>query len=200
ALITGASRGIGRAVALRLAREHARLALFARTEEDLQAVAAEVEASGGRALVLPGDARVEEDVARAVSQAVERLGGLNILVINAGAGKYGRLEEFSAADYDWIMETNMRSTFLFARYGVPHLKRHRPAHLVVVASVAGKKGLPNEAVYCASKHAQLGFAQALDHELRPAGVKVTTIAPGGVDTHFAFGTGRTPGDPRLAEM
>ena len=200
ALITGASRGIGRAVALRLAREGAQVALFARTVSDLEQVAQEVEAAGGRALVVPGDGRKEEDVVRAIQETIDKLGSLDILVINAGVGKYGPLESFSASDYDWIMETNMRSTFLFARHAVPYLKERRRGHLVVVASVAGRKGLPHEAVYCASKHAQVGFAQALDYELRPVGVKVTTIAPGGVNTHFALGTGRTPGDPKLAEM
>ena len=201
ALVTGASRGIGRAVAVRLARSGARgVALFARTEADLRAVAAEIESAGSRAVVIPGDARREEDVARAVATTVSELGRLDVLVINAGVGKYGPLETFSAADYDWIMETNMRSTFLFTRHAVPHLKAQRSGHVVVIASVAGKKGLPHEAVYCASKHAQVGFAQALDHELRPHGVKVSVIAPGGVDTHFAFGTGRTPGDPRLREL
>lgn len=201
ALVTGASRGIGRAVAVRLAREGARaVALFARTETDLRAVAAEVEAAGSRALVLPGDGRREADVARAVETTLSSLGRLDILVLNAGVGKYGPLESFTAEDYDWIMETNMRSTFLFARHAVPHLKARGSGHIVVVASVAGKKGLPNEAVYCASKHAQVGFAQALDYELRPHGVKVTTVAPGGVNTHFAFGTGRTPGDPKLQEF
>lgn len=200
ALVTGASRGIGRAVAVRLAREGARVALFARTEPDLRAVAGEVESAGGRALVIVGDGRKEEDVCRAVEQTIGTLGRLDVLVINAGVGKYGPIEEFTPEDYDWIMDTNMRSTFLFARYAAPHLKQQGSGHVVVVASVAGKKGLPNEAVYCASKHAQVGFAQALDYELRPHGVKVTTIAPGGVNTHFAFGTGRTPGDPKLQEF
>lgn len=200
ALVTGASRGIGRSVAFRLAREGARVALFSRTESDLRAVAGEVESAGSQALVIAGDGRKEEDVARAVEETIGKLGGLDLLVINAGVGKYGPIEEFSAEDYDWIMDTNMRSTFLFARYAVPHLKQQRSGHVVVVASVAGKKGLPNEAVYCASKHAQVGFAQALDYELRPLGVKVTTIAPGGVNTYFAFGTGRTPGDPKLLEF
>ncbi|MEW6046531.1 MAG: SDR family NAD(P)-dependent oxidoreductase [Bacillota bacterium] len=200
ALVTGASRGIGRSVAVRLAHEGARVALFARTESDLRAVAAEVESAGSQALVIAGDGRKEEDVARAVDKTAGKLGRLDILVINAGVGKYGPLEAFSAEEYDWIMDTNMRSTFLFARYGIPHLKRQGAGHVVVVASVAGKKGLPNEAVYCASKHAQVGFAQALDYELRPHGIKVTTIAPGGVNTYFAFGTGRTPGDPKLQEF
>ncbi|WP_324716542.1 SDR family NAD(P)-dependent oxidoreductase [Carboxydochorda subterranea] len=199
ALITGASRGIGRSVAIRLAREGVHAALFARTEPDLRAVAGAVQAQGARALVLPGDGRRVEDVQRAIAATIETLGGFDILVINAGVGKYGPLEAFSPDDYDWIMETNMRSTFLFARFAVPHLKRQGSGHVVIVASVAGKKGLPNEAVYCASKHAQVGFAQALDYELRPHGVKVTTIAPGGVHTHFALGTGRTPGDPQLEE-
>ncbi|HEY8426663.1 MAG TPA: SDR family NAD(P)-dependent oxidoreductase [Limnochordales bacterium] len=200
ALVTGASRGIGRAVAVRLAREGASVTLFARTESDLRAVAGEVEAAGGRALVVVGDGRKEEDVRRAVQETLGTFGRLDVLVINAGVGKYGPLEEFSADDYDWIMDTNMRSTFLFARHAVPHLKQQGSGYVVVVASVAGKKGLPNEAVYCASKHAQVGFAQALDYELRPHGVKVTTIAPGGVNTYFAFGTGRTPGDPKLQEF
>jgi 3-oxoacyl-[acyl-carrier protein] reductase len=112
-------------------------------------------------------------------------------------GKYGPLLDFTPSDYDWIMDTNMRASFLVTRAFLPTLLAKGSGDLVFVASVAGLKGLPHEAVYCASKFAQVGFAQALDHELRERGIRVSVVAPGGVRTEFAFGTGRTPDDPRL---
>ncbi|GLV48843.1 hypothetical protein TJA_19460 [Thermus sp. LT1-2-5] len=113
------------------------------------------------------------------------------------SGKYGPILDFTPADYDWIMDTNMRTSFLVTRAFLPPLLQKGSGDLVFIASVAGLRGLPQEAVYCASKFAQVGFAQALDHELRPKGIRVSVVAPGGVNTEFAWGTGRTPGDPRL---
>jgi 3-oxoacyl-[acyl-carrier protein] reductase len=99
-----------------------------------------------------------------------------------------------------MMNTNMRASFLCTSTFLPAMLERGEGWVIFVASVAGLKGLPNESVYCASKFAQVGFAQALDYETREHGVKVIVIAPGGVHTHFAFGSGRTPGDPSLDNM
>ena len=197
AVITGASRGIGRAIALALARRGADLVLAARDRERLEAVAREVEALGRRALPVAGDLRREEAVEALRQEALKAFGTVDIVVNNAGVGKYGPLLDFTPADYDWIMDANMRASFLVTRAFLPTLLQKGAGDLVFVASVAGLKGLPHEAVYCASKFAQVGFAQALDHELREKGIRVSVVAPGGVHTEFAFGTGRTPEDPRL---
>ncbi len=200
ALITGASRGIGRATARALAAAGADLVLTARTETDLRAAADEVEALGRRALVVPADASQADDVARLEAAAIGAFGRVDILVNNAGVGKYGPLTEQTIDDYDWMMNTNMRSSFLCTRAFLPGMLARQRGWIVFVASVAGLKGLPNEAVYCATKFAQVGFAQALDYETRERGIKVSVVAPGGVHTHFGIGTGRTAGDPMLARM
>ncbi|RTG95901.1 SDR family oxidoreductase [Thermus scotoductus] len=197
AVVTGASRGIGRAIALALARRGADVVLAARDQARLSAVAGEIAALGRKAVVAAGDLRREEAVEALREAALSAFGTVDIVVNNAGVGKYGPLSDFSPEDYDWIMDTNMRASFLVTRAFLPTLLEKGSGDLVFVASVAGLKGLPHEAVYCASKFAQVGFAQALDHELRERGVRVSVVAPGGVKTEFAFGTGRTPGDPRL---
>ena len=117
-----------------------------------------------------------------------------------GVGKYGPLNTLSVEDYDWMMNSNMRSSFLCTSAFLPGMLEREEGWVVFVGSVAGLKGLPNESIYCATKFAQMGFAQALDYETREQGVKVSVIAPGGVHTHFAFGTGRTQGDPMLENM
>ncbi|MCU0513761.1 MAG: SDR family oxidoreductase [Anaerolineae bacterium] len=200
ALITGASRGIGRAVALSLAQAGAHIVLTARTEADLQQLAGEITALGVQALAAVSDLTQAADVARVQQQVQDTFGQVDILVNNAGVGKYGTIDQVSVEEYDWMMNTNMRSTFLCTKAFLPAMLERRAGHVVFVGSVAGLRGLPNEAVYCASKHAQYGFATALDHEVRDRGVKVSYIAPGGVHTYFAFGTGRNPDDPKLQEF
>ena len=200
AVVTGASRGIGEATALTLAQAGADVVMTARTGDELAALAERLERMGVAALAVTADLTREEDVARLLAAALERFGRVNILVNNAGVGKYGPLASLSAADYDWMMNTNMRSSFLCTAAFLPGMLERRQGWVVFVSSVAGLKGLPNESVYCATKFAQMGFAQALDYETREQGVKVSVVAPGGVGTHFAFGTGRTPGDPSLEAM
>ena len=176
------------------------MVMTARTGDELAALAERLERMGVAALAVTADLTREEDVARLLAAALERFGRVNILVNNAGVGKYGPLASLSAADYDWMMNTNMRSSFLCTAAFLPGMLERRQGWVVFVSSVAGLKGLPNESVYCATKFAQMGFAQALDYETREQGVKVSVVAPGGVGTHFAFGTGRTPGDPSLEAM
>lgn len=200
ALITGAGRGIGRAIALAFAREGARVVVTSRTGEELDQVVAQVQAMGGQGLAVPGDATQEADVLRVVGAALAAYGRIDILVNNAGIAYYKPLVETSAEEYDAMMDTNMRSTFLYTRHVVPHMMERRQGIIILVSSMAGVRGFANEAVYCATKHAQMGFAAALDKELRPYNIKVGTLNPGGVNTTFAIGTGRTAGDPRIAAM
>lgn len=200
ALVAGASRGIGAATSEALAKAGAAVVLAARSGEELKILAGRLQDLGAPALAVPADLTQEADVARLKAAALDRFGRVDILVNNAGVGKYGPLSTLTAADYDWMMNTNMRSSFLCTQAFLPGMLARREGWIVFVGSVAGLKGLPNEAVYCASKFAQMGFAQALDYETREQGVKVSVVAPGGVHTHFAFGTGRTPGDPMLDGM
>ena len=200
AMVTGASRGIGEATALTLAQAGADVIVTARNGDELTALAERLERMGVAALPVAADLTLEEDVDRLRDAALARFGRVDILINNAGVGKYGPLASLSAADYDWMMNTNMRSSFLCTSAFLPGMLARRQGWVVFVSSVAGLKGLPNESVYCATKFAQMGFAQALDYETREQGVKVSVVAPGGVGTHFAFGTGRTPGDPMLDAM
>ncbi len=200
AMVTGASRGIGEATALTLAQAGADVIVTARNSDELAALAERLERMGVAALPVAADLTLEEDVDRLRDAVLARFGRVDILINNAGVGKYGPLASLSAADYDWMMNTNMRSSFLCTSAFLPGMLARRQGWVVFVSSVAGLKGLPNESVYCATKFAQMGFAQALDYETREQGVKVSVVAPGGVGTHFAFGTGRTPGDPMLDAM
>jgi NADP-dependent 3-hydroxy acid dehydrogenase YdfG len=200
ALVTGASRGIGEATALTLGLAGANVVVTARTAEELEQLAGRLSEMDVKALAVPADLTQAGDVERLKETVLTHFSRVDILVNNAGVGKYGPLSSLTVEDYDWMMDTNMRSSFLCTHAFLPGMLENRSGWVVFIASVAGLKGLPHESVYCATKFAQVGFAQSLDYETREMGVRVSVIAPGGVHTHFAFGTGRTPGEPKLEEM
>lgn len=191
ALITGASAGIGWASAVALAQEGASLALTARRRQRLSELESAVKQAGGQAVSVVGDARQEDTAKQAVAAAIERFGSLDILINNVGMGNYKKLVDTSAEEYDEMLDTNVRSTFLFTRHAVPVMIKQRSGTVLMISSMAGIYGFAGEAVYCATKFAQVGFAQALDKELLPHGIKVGLICPGGVKTEFALGKGRT---------
>ncbi len=204
AVITGASRGIGKAIALAFAKEGMNVLLAARTADELEATAKACrkygERHGAQALAVIADVSKEAEVAK-LKKAADAAGqAIDIVVNNVGVGKFGNLMSMSSADYDLMMNSNMRSSFLVTRAFAPQMIARKSGHFVFIGSVAGLKPLPGEAVYCASKHAQTAFAHSMDYELRKHNVKVSVIAPGGVDTHFAFGKGRKPGMPILKNM
>ena len=191
ALITGASAGIGRASALALAGEGTSLVLTARRQERLDELVTQAKQVGGDATIVVGDAREEEIARQAVETAKDTFGSLDILINNVGVGNYKNLVDTSVEEYDEMMDSNMRSTFLFTRYAVPVMIEQGSGTILLISSMAGVYGFPGEAVYCSTKFAQVGFAQALDKELRLHGIKVGAICPGGVKTEFALGKGRT---------
>jgi NAD(P)-dependent dehydrogenase (short-subunit alcohol dehydrogenase family) len=200
-VVTGAGKGIGRATALTLAREGANVVVASRTKSDLDQLAAEMVACGteGKVLVVPADVSNEEDVDRLAKAAFGVFGQVDILVNNAGVGKNGTVTTLTTQDYDWIMNTNMRSTWLCTKAFMPPMLKRKSGNIIFICSVAGLMGLPNEPIYCATKFAQMGFAQSIDYEAYPNNVKVTAIAPGGVNTNYGFyNNSRTPGDPMLA--
>ena len=191
ALVTGASRGIGRAVAQMLAAAGVSLGLASRSGDDL----------GLDAVVArPCDVRNPADLEAIVGETVDRFGRLDILVANAGVGAYGPFLELSPEHLEEMIDVNVKGTLYAVRAALPHLLESGEADLVTIASEAGRRGLPLEAVYCASKFAQVGFTRAMDHELREQGVRCSNICPGGVATDFAMGRGRTPEMPELAGM
>ena len=200
ALITGASAGIGWASAMALAGEGASLVITARRQERLADLESAVHAAGGKAVSLLGDATDADTATRAVDLAVQTFGALDILINNVGVGNYKNLVDTSAEEYDEMMDSNMRSTFLFTRYAVPVMIKQGSGTILMISSMAGIYGFGGEAVYCATKFAQVGFVQALDKELRPHGIKVGAICPGGVKTEFALGKGRTEESVAESEM
>ena len=200
ALVTGASAGIGHATAIAIARRGANLVLTARREERLSQLAAEIESLGVQAAFHAGDAAEESTAQQAIALALDRFGHLDILINNAGAGNYKDLIDTSAADYDALMNANMRSGFLFSRHAAPHMIAQKSGIILFISSVAGLQGVAGESVYCATKFAQSGFAQALDAELRKHGIKVGAIFPGGVKSEFALGHGRTEDFIRNSRM
>jgi len=191
ALITGASAGIGQACARLLAQEGACLVLTARRQERLDQLKQEAEKLGTKAISVIGDAREESTAIKTVEAATQSFGRIDILINNTGVGNYKNLIDTSAGEYDDMMDTNVRSTFLFTRHTVPVMLKQKEGTVLMISSMAGIYGFGGEAVYCATKFAQVGFAQALDKELRAQGIKVGVICPGGVKTEFALGRGRT---------
>jgi NAD(P)-dependent dehydrogenase (short-subunit alcohol dehydrogenase family) len=191
AFVTGASRGIGAAVARALTGRGVRLGLASRSGDDLGIA---------DAVAGPCDVRDPEAVGSLVGRTVDRFGGIDIVVANAGVGSYGAFLDLPAEQLEEILDVNVKGTFHTLRAVLPHLLRSEAADVVTIASEAGRRGLPFEAAYCASKFAQVGLTRALDHELRPQGVRCTNVCPGGVATDFAMGRGRTAEMPELAGM
>ena len=200
AVITGTSSGIGQACARALAGEGAKLVLTARRQERLEKLKQQIESAGTKAVVVTGDAREEETAVRTVKAALEAFGRIDILVNNTGMGNYRKLVDTSAAEYDEMVDTNVRTTFLFTRHTVPVMLKQKSGTILMISSMAGVYGFGGEAVYCMTKFAQVGFAQALDRELRESGIKVGAICPGGVKTEFALGKGRTEQSVKQSNM
>jgi len=191
ALVTGASRGIGAAVAHALAAHGARLGLASRSGDDLGI---------DGAVARPCDVRRPEDLDALARETVERHGGIDILVANAGVGAYGPFLDLPPEQLEEMIDVNVKGTLYAVRAALPYLLESEAGDIVTLASEAGRRGLPLEAVYCASKFAQVGFTRALDHEVREHGIRCTNVCPGGVATDFAMGRGRTPEMPQLAGM
>jgi 3-oxoacyl-[acyl-carrier protein] reductase len=198
ALVTGASRGIGHATSLLLAQEGATVVAAARTKQDLDELVERITSRGGKAKGVICDATRASDVAACVNEAIRAYGRLDILVNNVGIGGYRPFLDWSEADYDRIMATNAKSTWLFSKEAIPHMLSQGGGNIVMVSSVAGLQGYPSEGIYCMSKFAQVALAQSLDREFYKQNIKVSLVCPGGVETHFAIGDGRTHGGPNMS--
>jgi NADP-dependent 3-hydroxy acid dehydrogenase YdfG len=191
ALVTGASRGIGASIARGLDDAGVRLGLASRSGDDLGIAGV---------VAQPCDVRDPASIESIVAATVERFGRLDILVVNAGVGAYGPFLDLPVDQLEEMIDINVKGAIYSVRAALPHLVRSDAADIVMIASEAGRRGLPLEAVYCSSKFAQVGLTRALDHELREQGVRCTNVCPGGVATDFAMGRGRTPDMPALDGM
>jgi NAD(P)-dependent dehydrogenase (short-subunit alcohol dehydrogenase family) len=190
AVITGASRGIGASVARILHGRGCNLGLASRSGSDLGLE---------RVVARPCDVRDLDALAALCDATAERFGGIDIVVPNAGVGAYGPFLELSREHLDEMLDVNLKGTVYAVRAALPHMLG-REGDIVTLASEAGRRGLPYEAVYCASKFGQVGLTRALDHELREQGIRCTNICPGGVATDFALDEGRGRPPEALAGM
>lgn len=183
-LITGASSGIGRVLAARLAREGARLALIARRADALEQVASGIRERGGDALSVPCDVADRGQVERAARAVLDRYGPVDLLVNNAGYGGHRSFLEWNLDDVDRMMRVNYLGAVQLTKQLLPGMVERGRGWIVFVASVAGQIGVPGESAYVASKFAMVGFAEALSLEVESAGVHVLTVCPGAIRTPF----------------
>ncbi len=182
AIVTGASRGIGRAVATTLAAQGVSVAISARSAEALHAVQQEIAANGGAAFPIVADLEDSNCGDTIVSQAIEQFGRLDILVNNAGIVHQGPILETSLEAWNRLMAVNARAPFLLCKAAVPHLQAAGGGTIIQIVSVIGVKGYVNQGVYTASKHALMGLSKVLAQEVQADNIRVHTILPGGVDT------------------
>jgi 3-oxoacyl-[acyl-carrier protein] reductase len=183
AVITGAGRGIGRAIAIELAKGGVRVALAARSRDQLEETARTI---GGAASVFPTDVRDDAQVLALFEQTASALGPVDILVNAAGLGIFGPVVDFKNEDFATLIETNLRGIFYTCRYALPSMIERRIGHIVNIASIAGKVGSANRVVYCASKFGVVGFTESLAEEVREQGVRVSVICPGSTNTTFSL--------------
>lgn len=199
AIVTGATSGIGAACARAMAAAGMRVVCAARRQERLDELVSEL--GSERVLGVRLDVRSPTEAARLVGAALSAFGRVDTLVANAGIGMYGSILDHPDEALATMIDTNVSGTIWPIRAVLPSmLAAERGGDIVIVASVAGLRGGGNEAVYAATKFAQIGLAGALDRELTPRGIRVSAICPAGTRTEFAMGHGRTPDMPGLADM
>ncbi|RXA19966.1 SDR family oxidoreductase [Methanosarcina sp. MSH10X1] len=181
ALVTGGSKGIGRAICLALAKEGANVIIAARNENEIKEMIDKLKAMGSKALAIQADVRSEEDVRRLISMTIDKCGRLDILINNAGVAYKKRLEETTLEEYDKIMDTNLKGVFLCAKYAIPYIRESKNGKIINISSVGGLHGLPDFSVYCASKFGVNGLTESIAAELEGE-IKVYAVCPGAVDT------------------
>ncbi|PEE69683.1 3-ketoacyl-ACP reductase [Bacillus thuringiensis] len=195
ALITGAGRGIGRAVAIALAKEGVNVGLLARSEENLKAVAKEVEAEGVQAVIATADVSSYEEVTTAIETLKNGLGSIDILINNAGISKFGKFLELDVADWEKIIQVNLMGVYYATRAALPSMIEQQSGDIINISSTAGQKGAPVTSAYSASKFGVLGLTESLAMEVRKHNIRVTALTPSTVATDMAVDLGLTDGNP-----
>ena len=182
AVVTGSGRGIGRAIAIELGRLGAQVILAARSRNELEETARMI---GKNASVVPTDVRKKDDLQRLFEQTTTALGPVDVLVNAAGLGIFGPVIDFTDEAFEILIETNLRGIFFASRFVLPSMIERKQGHIINLASIAGKVGSANRAVYCASKFGVVGFTESLAEEVRQYGIRVSVICPGSTDTRFS---------------
>ena len=190
ALVTGASRGIGFAVARGLAGLGAKVALCARDPERLEKAAAQLKGVGAAVVAIPTDVRNANEISPLVRKAEQTLGAIDILVNNAGIGSFAPVQEASEADWNAILDTNLKAVFLLTKAVAPGMIQRRSGHIINIGSLSGRSAFAGGAIYCASKWGLLGFTQCAAEDLRQYGIRVSAVMPGSVATDFSPHAGK----------
>jgi 3-oxoacyl-[acyl-carrier protein] reductase len=190
ALITGASRGIGLAIARSFAGLAAKVALCARDPERLEAARVGLKQSGASVVTIPADIRNAHEIAPLVRKAEQSLGPIEILVNNAGIGSFAPVNEASEANWDAVLDTNLKAVFLLSKTVAPGMIQRRSGHIINIASLAAKSAFAGGAIYCASKWGLLGLTECMAEDLRPYGIRVSAVLPGSVATDFSPHAGK----------
>jgi NAD(P)-dependent dehydrogenase (short-subunit alcohol dehydrogenase family) len=182
AIVTGAGTGIGRSTALAFAREGAAVVLAARTVSDLESVASEIEATGGKVLVAPTDVSIEAQAEALVKQTIDAFGRVDILVNNAGTNVRAPITKVKTDDWRLILGSNLDGTFFCTRAVIPQMTAQNFGKIINVSSGAGKRGSATRAAYSAAKHAVVGFGDAVQKDLKNSGISVSVVLPGPIHT------------------
>ena len=184
ALVTGAGRGIGRAIATALAGAGAHVVVAARTAAEIEAVANQISANGGAATAIPVDITNEASVEALFRKLSDELGRLDILVNNAGLGLFGTVKDSPPDEFERVVEVNLNGTFLCCQQALRMMTEQHSGYIINISSVVGFKGYANQAAYTASKHGVMGLTKAVAVEAQPDGIRVSVISPGGTDTEM----------------
>lgn len=195
ALITGGGRGLGKAVAIALANEGVNVGITGRNEESLKTTVAELEKLGVKAAYSVFDVEEMVQVEKGVASIASQLGGIDILINNAGVGDFGSFEEMPVETWEKVMKVNLFGVYYVTKATLPYLKQNKEGDIVNVASTAGLKGAPNMSAYCASKAAVISLSQSLMAELRKFNIRVITLTPSTIATDMSIEGKLTDGNP-----
>jgi 3-oxoacyl-[acyl-carrier protein] reductase len=184
AIVTGASKGIGKVIAIALAKEGVQVVLAARNHELLSAVQNEIRGFGGNAISVITDVTSETSVQNLIDQTENKFNQIDFLINNAGVGKFSAIQNISLKDYDTMMDVNLKGAFLLSKAVLSSMQKHQSGAIINIASLAGKNSFAGGTIYSASKWGLIGFARSLMLEVREYNIRVVTICPGSVNTSF----------------